>query len=494
MTFLDFDIIGHTKGIVRDRFPNLDEAQIDQIVNDAVEQNRISDFETYLNEVEVRADSEEAQSELGDSGSPLGPGERGQGIDPDNLIEIPDLTDPSNEDTLGQETPGQDPTHAEGYGARLRNPGGMFTSEFLDTDGDGVDDRDQTGPGGDTPHTINGDTPGDPSAETQLQKIAECNANGGMWNGTECVMPNLTNPDLLDPNQDDNPSMSADEFAGLLAEVGIPREFAMDVWTTFADRFTDPAYTGAQAMLDIYDEDAFKRRFPGITAMREDATTDRAIPTPGDYLKKEQYVFNLLRSNDIDPATIDGDTLVETLFVNGVSNEELSQRLQGAQNMLNSVPQEVRDTFIEWYGQGATGNLMKAFLDPDDAWGGSWVEVGDKASAAFAAGRAGMMGIDIDRIDAEAIGRLGITQPAITQRLTDLNVNAALYREIIGENVDLDLEREGLEAAFDIDSSEMTSQEIRNKIARRRADRAARFGGGGGTMIGQTGTGLGVAR
>lgn len=46
----------------------------------------------------------------------------------------------------------------------------MFTSEFLDTDGDGVDDRDQTGPGGDTPHTINGDTPGDPSAETQLQK------------------------------------------------------------------------------------------------------------------------------------------------------------------------------------------------------------------------------------------------------------------------------------------------------------------------------------
>lgn len=78
MTFLDFDIIGHTKGIVRDRFPNLDEAQIDQIVNDAVEQNRISDFETYLNEVEVRADSEEAQSELGDSGSPLGPGERGQ--------------------------------------------------------------------------------------------------------------------------------------------------------------------------------------------------------------------------------------------------------------------------------------------------------------------------------------------------------------------------------------------------------------------------------
>lgn len=71
-------------------------------------------------------------------------------------------------------------------------------------------------------------------------------------------MPNLTNPDLLDPNQDDNPSMSADEFAGLLAEVGIPREFAMDVWTTFADRFTDPAYTGAQAMLDIYDEDALK--------------------------------------------------------------------------------------------------------------------------------------------------------------------------------------------------------------------------------------------
>lgn len=48
--------------------------------------------------------------------------------------------------------------------------------------------------------------------------------------------------------------------------------------------------------------------------MREDATTDRAIPTPGDYLKKEQYVFNLLRSNDIDPATIDGDTLVETLL------------------------------------------------------------------------------------------------------------------------------------------------------------------------------------
>jgi len=41
----------------------------------------------------------------------------------------------------------QPPAAAPGYGARIRNPTGGFTTQVLDRDGDGIDDRDQLGPG-----------------------------------------------------------------------------------------------------------------------------------------------------------------------------------------------------------------------------------------------------------------------------------------------------------------------------------------------------------
>jgi len=41
----------------------------------------------------------------------------------------------------------QPPAAAPGYGARIRDPGGIFTSQVLDRDGDGIDDRNQLGPG-----------------------------------------------------------------------------------------------------------------------------------------------------------------------------------------------------------------------------------------------------------------------------------------------------------------------------------------------------------
>ena len=39
------------------------------------------------------------------------------------------------------------PLNAPGYGLRVDNPFGIYTADFRDSDGDGVDDRDQRGPG-----------------------------------------------------------------------------------------------------------------------------------------------------------------------------------------------------------------------------------------------------------------------------------------------------------------------------------------------------------
>tara|TARA_A100001515_G_scaffold92933_1_gene74229 strand:- start:814 stop:1515 length:702 start_codon:yes stop_codon:yes gene_type:complete len=39
------------------------------------------------------------------------------------------------------------PLNAPGYGMRVDNPFGIYTFDFRDSDGDGVDDRDQRGPG-----------------------------------------------------------------------------------------------------------------------------------------------------------------------------------------------------------------------------------------------------------------------------------------------------------------------------------------------------------
>jgi len=266
-----------------------------------------------------------------------------------------------------------------------------------------------------------------------------------------------------------------------------------------SDNFTEPSYTIQQMLLEIYDEDIFKTRFPGIARLRAESEDDRAIPTPSQYLAMEGHISDMLARHDISSAGIDFNLLVENIIANRVSPTEVTDRMALAARMVSDAPQAVRDTFLEWYGTGPEGgvlaqeNLMKTFLDPDDTWGGSWIDVQSKSEASYIGTEAGFQGLDIGKTRAELIGSAGIGEEEWTKGFGLLAEQRPLFAEKIGEQ-DLSLEDEGLEAMFDVDLSDMSSDDIRQQLNRRRNRRVAAFRGGGGAMVTQTGTGLGTAR
>ena len=141
---------------------------------------------------------------------------------------------------------------------------------------------------------------------------------------------------------------------------------------------------------------------------------------------------------------------------------------------------------------------MKAFLDPNDEWGGNWQELPSKITAAEISSKwtQTMSQLD-DRLSksaAESITKLGYDQATAWQKFETMKLNESLYTEKLGE-VDLRMEEHGLEAEFGIDtSSQYTKDEIIALLNKREEERKAVFAGGGGAIVTQEGTGLGSAR
>ena len=376
--------------------------------------------------------------------------------------------DYSDDQDLGGDT--TDPSSTSGYGLWIGDSDDVIhPSDFVDTDNDSVDDRWQAGPG--EPDSRDASpiiAPGDSSAPT-VDPLAEVKSR----------------------------------FISALAIVGIGAEFASDLWEAAATQFTeDITYTETQAVLDIYDQQAFKDRFPGIAQMRATGTVDspaRGIPTPGEYLRRESMLYQKFVEYGMDPANTDFDKLIGDLYANNVGDAEIVQRLDTAKRLVGStVPDAIRLQFLLWYGpERAEENLMKTFLDPTDEWGGSWQETSEKVTSAEIGYRWSKVMSNLDGLGksvAESITQLGYDQETAWRGFESIKQDEGLYIERLGE-ADLDPARHGIEAEFDVDTvSEYTQDQIVDLLNRRRNERISEFRGGGGAMVTQQGTGLGAAR
>jgi len=285
-----------------------------------------------------------------------------------------------------------------------------------------------------------------------------------------------------------------DAFIGGLQEVGLDTETIDKLWTWAESRFTgDASFTAAEAMIEVYDQQAFKDRFPGIDAMRADPGR-RDVPLPAEYLAREKWLATQLEQYGMAALGADINNLVAESFMNTIGEGELLERMQEASRLINEAPQEVRDTFGDWYGPHGDAALMAAFLDPDDAvFGGEWKNWATLKSGVATAEIGGwsrmMMGLDtpITQERAGSIAKLGLDQSTIWRKFSTVKEQENLFVEKIGEVSDLSATEEGVEAAFGLDL------DAADALERRRGTRAAEFAGGGGAMITQSTTGFGAA-
>ena len=314
-------------------------------------------------------------------------------------------------------------------------------------------------------------------------------------------------PDSLDDGKkrtsdinDEDLSSLKSAFMSALLETGLDTETINQLWGWAETRFTsDSSFTAAQALVEMYDQEAFKKRFPGIAHMRDMDETRRDIPSPTEYLQREGKMKQWFNQYGLDAFAVNLDNVVAESFISSVGDAELLERMQTASRLIYEAPQEVKQTFEDWYGPASDAALMAAFLDPDDqVFGNDWkslTTLKNQAETAEIGGWSRMyMDLDspIDKAQAEAIGKLGLQQSQIWSKFGSIKEQENLFLEKQGE-MDLTMEGAGVAAEFGIDYDTMSGQDLANMLDRRLQRRTGQFRGGGGAIVSGTRTGLGSA-
>ena len=290
-------------------------------------------------------------------------------------------------------------------------------------------------------------------------------------------------------------------FMSALLETGLDTETINKLWDWAEGRFTnDSSFTAAQALVEMYDQQAFKDRFPGIAHMRDLPEVRRDIPSPAEYLQREGKMKQWFNQYGLDVFAANLDSAVAESFISSVGDAELLERMQTASRLIYEAPEEVKDTFAQWYGPASDAALMAAFLDPDDqVFGNDWkslTTLKNQAETAEIGGWSKMyMDLDspIDEMQAQAIGKLGLKQSEIWSKFGYIKEQENLFLEKQGE-MDLTMEGAGVAAEFGIDYNAMSGQDLANMLDRRLQRRTGQFRGGGTGQTGaiQTGTGTGI--
>jgi len=290
-----------------------------------------------------------------------------------------------------------------------------------------------------------------------------------------------------DDDDDDNPNtaqMMQNAFFAGLRGAGLDKQTIDSLWNWAKTQMAnDPSMSAERLLIGMYDSEAFQTRFPGISQM---AAGDRDIPTPGEYIALEKHVSKELKRVGMVKSQESFDTLITSLIVNNVSGDEVTERLNVAEQVMYNMPQEVRDAFTDYFGEVyGTTIAMDTFLDPTD----SWAQVQDDISTARTSGWGTMVagleqGWDEDL--AQSVSNLGLSQAEQWNRFAELKESEMLFSETLNEKVDLDYDKHGVEAAFNMDA------DLSETLTRRAAERSAEFRGGGGAMVVGTRTGFGA--
>lgn len=240
--------------------------------------------------------------------------------------------------------------------------------------------------------------------------------------------------------------------------------------------------TNNEILADLRQTPEFQQAFPEIAARQK-----AGLPpvSPGEIVSYRNSAQQMMRAAGLPPGFWDSPTDFASLIAKNVSLNELSQRVQLAQQAANEVPQEVRDILATKYGLDQ-GHLAAVFLDPDRA---EPVLLRDfhAAQIGAAASRTGFGQTTMGQN--ERLADLGVSEAQAQQGFSALAQSKELMGSLPGENTTGISADEQLAAAFGGDAG------AQQEIERRRQQRIAAFAGGGQFATSNQGfTGIGAAQ
>lgn len=230
--------------------------------------------------------------------------------------------------------------------------------------------------------------------------------------------------------------------------------------------------------VQLPQQPAFKQAFPEI-----DQRAQKGLPfmRPGDIINYRQAAQETMRAAGLPQGFWDQPSDFANLLDNGVSIDELRQRVDLAKQATFQVPQEVRDVLARDYGM-TDGHLTAAFLDPTQA-----EPLAQKHFLAAQIGaQAQLAGYQTNRDQNERLADLGVSQAQAQQGFNQLAQSKELMGSLPGENTSGISQDDQLSAVFG------GNADAQRKLQHRAQTREAVFNAGGqvaGNQAGYSGAG-----
>jgi hypothetical protein len=118
----------------------------------------------------------------------------------------------------------------------------------------------------------------------------------------------------------------------------------------------------AQTLIDIYDQPAYKLRFPGMDSLRKkNRTIDEKT-----YIGLENQIVQTLKFFDLPKGFYDDRATLGKMIGNEVSPKEVQDRAQLAQDLVRAADPNIRKSLMDFYEVGE-GGITAYFLNADAA-------------------------------------------------------------------------------------------------------------------------------
>lgn len=263
---------------------------------------------------------------------------------------------------------------------------------------------------------------------------------------------------------------------------GILRDRGLESLTDWAqDQIRRHGTNVELILLNMEQTEAWKQRFKANEERRKLGLDPLS---PNEIIEYERSARALLRAAGLPEGFFDQHTDFVEFLAADVSVSELSRRIDEGFTRVTNADPNVRQFFQAYYGVGGDEALAAYFLGPDRA--APLIETQVATAELGAAGA--QFGFELARGSATAIVHSGVSQAEARTRFSRLRDTEALFQELVGESEDLRIGVEGIQAAFELDTTSV------RKVQNRLEARISRLSGlGGGAIVTADATGLGTA-
>lgn len=280
------------------------------------------------------------------------------------------------------------------------------------------------------------------------------------------------------------------ELARYLQNLGLGSLFTVDANGTPSGWLFEQMQNGVESeaalAMAIEATPEFKQRYGIIDEMRRRAVAGEnvLVPTVTQVQEYEASYRQLMASYNVPSWFYDSFDDAHNAIKNNLTISQIEERIQTSYNVVQNLPQEVRDVFAEFYGDmGTDQGLIAAVLDPEK----TMAELGRATRASYFGGLARRQQEFVSKRQSEMYAELNRTVAQTEQDVQRMSQFQTIAESQIGET---NIDSSG-DLAFRAGALGETAaqNEIENRLTTRRLGQQSTFGGASGVQSGLTGAG-----